>query len=156
MLGGDIPGAVATSREGVALGFSNPVLLTVLGEALLRSGIVPGQPEFAEAQSALEKAIAERPNDATSQIALGQIYLQAGHLDDAIAHLERARQLKPDQPAVYANLAKAYQRRGNTQQAQAALATLEQLNLAQAEQIRTAPGERRMSYGGTGSGQNPK
>lgn len=149
MLGGEIAGALQAAREGVSKGFANPVLETVLGEALVRSGIVPGQPEFAEAQSALEKAVAARPNDPASQIALGEIYLEAGRLDDAISHLEQARQMKPNQPAVYAKLAKAYQRRGNPQQAREALAALEKLNLARAEQIRTAPGERKMSYGGT-------
>ncbi|HUA16838.1 MAG TPA: tetratricopeptide repeat protein [Verrucomicrobiae bacterium] len=148
-LNGDIAAAVTIAREGIAKGFPNPVLLTVLGEALLRSGIAPGQPEFAEAQSALEKSVAERPNDPTSQIALGQIELQAGLLDDAISHLEKARQMKPNQPAVYASLAKAYQRKGDAQRAQEALAALEKLNLARADQIRNAPGERKMSYAGT-------
>lgn len=157
LLGGDIPGALATAREGVRKGFPNPVLQTVLGEALLRSGVVPGQPEFGEARSALEKAVAARPNDPASQIALGEIYLQEGRLDDAISHLERARQMKPSQVAVYANLAKAYQRHGNPRQAEEALATLEKLNLARAEQIRTALGERKMSYGGGEiQNQNPK
>jgi predicted Zn-dependent protease len=148
MLGGDIPDALAVAREGITKGFQDPVLLTVLGEALLRTGIAPGQPEFAEAQSALEKAVAARPNDPASQIALGEIYLQAGRFEDAIAHLEKARQMKPKQPAVYANLAKAYQRHGDAQQAQQALDTLQKLNLASADQIRNAPGERKMSYGG--------
>jgi predicted Zn-dependent protease len=148
MLEGDIPHALGAAREGIAKGFQDPVLLTVLGASLLRSGVTPGQPEFAEAQSALERSVAERPNDAASQIALGEIYLHAGRLDDAITHLEKARQMKPNQPAVYANLAKAYQRHGDTQQAQQALAVLERLNLARADQIRNAPGERKMSYGG--------
>jgi Flp pilus assembly protein TadD len=152
MLNGDVAGTLSVAREGISKGFSNPVLLTVLGEALLRSGVAPGQPDFAEAQSALERAVAARPYDPASHIALGQIYLQAGRLDDAIHHLEKARQMKPNQPSVYASLAKAYQRHGDTQQAQEALATLEKLNLARAEQIRTAPGERKMSYGGMESG----
>lgn len=148
MLAGDIPNALAVAREGIARGFPNPVLLAVLGEALLRSGVAPGQPEFAEAQSALEKAVEARPNDPASQIALGQIYLLAGSLDDAIAHLEKARRMNPNQPSVYAHLAKAYQRHGDTQQAQQALATLEKLNLSRADQIRNAPGERKTSYSG--------
>jgi predicted Zn-dependent protease len=157
MLAGDIPNALATAREGIAKGFQNPALLTVLGEALLRTGIAPDQPEFAEAQLALERSVTARPNDPASQIALGEIYLQAGRLDDAIAHLEKARQMKPNQPAVYANLAKAYQRHGDTHQAQQALDTLQRLNLAQADQIRNAPGERKMSYGGGEiTGQPPK
>lgn len=155
MLGGDIPNALAVAREGIAKGFQDPVLLTVLGEALLRTGIVPGQPEFTEAQSALERAVAARPNDPAAQIALGEIYFQAGRFEDAIAHLEKARQMKPNQPAVYANLAKAYQRHGDTQMAQQALDTLQKLNLATAEQIRNAPGEGKMSYGG-GETAEPK
>jgi predicted Zn-dependent protease len=156
MLGGDIPGSLATARQGIAKGFQNPGLLTVLGEALLRTGIVPGQPEFAEAQLALEKSVAARPNDPASQIALGEIYLQAGRLEDAIVHLEKAREMKPNQPAVYANLAKAYKRHGDTQQAQQALDTLQKLNLARADQIRNAPGERKMSYGGESGEHMPK
>jgi predicted Zn-dependent protease len=123
----------------------------ILGNALLRSGILPGQPEFLEAQGALEKAVAEHPNDAASQIALGQIYLMDGRLDDAVAHLETARQMRPDHPSIYANLAKAYQRKGDAQRAQEALAKLASLNQAQAERIRSAPGERKMSYGGNSS-----
>ena len=151
LLGGNIPEAIRIAREGRKQGFQNPALLVILGKALLRSGIVPGQPEFTEAQSALEKAVSERPNDAGSRIALGQIDLMDGSLDDAIAHLEAARQMRPDQPSIYVSLAKAYQRKGDSQRAQEALAKLESLNQAQAERIRSAPGERKMSYGGNSS-----
>jgi len=145
---GDVSGAAQAAREGVSKGFESPVLLTILGEALLRSGASPGQPEFAEAQADLEKAVAGRPNDPSTQIALGRLYLIAGRLMDAIAHLEKARQMQPDRPTIYANLAKAYQRHGDEQAAQQALATLEKLNLARADQIRNAPGDSKMSYGG--------
>lgn len=155
MLGGDIPGALAITREGIAKGFQDTGLLTVLGEALLRSGIAPGQLEFTEAQSVLEKSVAARPNDPASQIALGEIYLQAGRSEDAITHLQKARQMQPNQTAIYANLARAYQRRGDKLQAQQALDTLQKLNLARADQIRNAPGERKMSYGGMESGHQP-
>jgi len=157
---GDVSAAVQVAREGVSKGFQGPILLTILGEALLRSGASPGQPEFAEAQAALEKAAAERPNDPSTQIALGRLYLIGGRLTDAIAHLEKARQMQPDRPVVYANLAKAYQRHGDEQAAQQALATLEKLNLARAEQIRNAPGDSKMSYGGgetqSAPNENPK
>jgi predicted Zn-dependent protease len=145
---GDISGAIRAAREGVRQGYENPALLTVLGEALNRSGVIPGQPEFTEAQTALEKAVTQRPNDPASQIALGGVYLTAGLLQDAIACLETARRLEPDNQSVYANLAKAYQRRGDIQQAQDALATLEKLNQAQADRISSAPGDRRMGYAG--------
>jgi predicted Zn-dependent protease len=151
LLSGNIPEAIRVAREGRKQGIQNPALLALLGKALLRSGIVPGQPEFAEAQDALEKSVAQHPNDPASQIALGQVYLLGGRLDDSIAHLEAARQMRPDQPSIYVSLAKAYQRKGEAQRAQEALAKLESLNQAQAERIRSAPGERKMSYGGNSS-----
>jgi predicted Zn-dependent protease len=147
---GDIPGAIRAAREGVKQGYENPALLTVLGDALIRSGVVPGQPEFSEAQAALEKAVAQRPNDSASQIALAGVFLMTGRIGDAIAHLEKARQLEPGNQSVYANLAKAYQRHGDLKQAQDALATLQKLNQAQADRISSAPGDRRMGYAGQG------
>jgi tetratricopeptide (TPR) repeat protein len=150
---GNIPEAIRIAREGVGKGYESHALLTVLGEALIRSGISRGQPEFTEAQAALEKAVASQPNDPSSQIALGSLYLIAGGLDDAIAHLETARGLEPGNAAVYANLAKAYQRRGNAKQAQEALAALEKLNQEQASRIGSAPGDRKAGYGSQGVAQ---
>lgn len=147
---GDISEAIRAAREGVKQGYENPALFTVLGEALIRSGVAPGQREFMEAQTTLEKAVTQRPNDPASQIALGGLYLTAGRLPDAIAHLETARRLDPDNQSVYANLAKAYQRHGDLQQAQDALAILQKLNQAQADRINSAPGDRKMSYAGRG------
>jgi tetratricopeptide (TPR) repeat protein len=155
LLAGNLPEAIRAARESISKGFQNPILLTILGEALLRSGVNPDQPEFVDAQTALQKSVAERPNDPSSQIALGKLCLAAGRLDEAIAHLEKARQLKPGQPSVYANLAKAYQRHGDSQAAEDALAALAQLNQEQAERIRSAPGDRKMSYGGTAAGVEP-
>jgi tetratricopeptide (TPR) repeat protein len=151
LLEGNIPDTIRIARQSIALGFQGPTMLTILGQALLRSGASPGQPEFTEALKALEESIAERPNDASSQITVGQTYLLAGRLDEAIEHFQTARQMKPNQPAIYASLAKAYQRKGDARHAQEALAKLESLNQAQAERIRSAPGERKMSYGGTSS-----
>jgi tetratricopeptide (TPR) repeat protein len=145
---GDIPEAMRIAREGVEKGYENHALLTVLGEALLRSGVSPGQPEFAEAQADLEKAVAQLPNEPTAHIALGSLYLMAGRLEDAITHLEKARHFDPSKPSVYANLARAYQRHGDTQQAQDALVALQKLNREQAERISSAPGDRKLGYAG--------
>lgn len=145
---GNIADAIRTAREGVAKGYENHALLTVLGEALLRSGISPGQAEFIEAQTALEKAVAGQPNDPTSQIALGSLYLVGGRVEDAITHLEIARHLAPGQPSIYANLAKAYERHGDAKQARDALTALEKLNQEQANRIRSAPGDRKAGYAG--------
>jgi predicted Zn-dependent protease len=148
---GEIPGAIRSAREAVKRGYENPALLTVLGTALIRSGVSSGQPEFAEAQKVLEKAVTQRPNDPASQIALGGLYLTAGRIEDAITHLQMARRLEPGKPSVYANLAKAYQRHGDAQQAEEALAVLEKLNREQAERISSAPGDHKLGYAGRGA-----
>jgi predicted Zn-dependent protease len=147
---GNIPEAVRIAREGVKKGYENHALLTVLAEALLRSGVSPGQPDFVEAQTVLENAVTQHPNDPASQISLGSLYLTAGRLEDAIAHLEKANQLEPDDPSVYANLAKAYQRHGDTQRAQDALAVLRKLNQEQVDRISSAPGDRKLGYASRG------
>jgi tetratricopeptide (TPR) repeat protein len=49
MLDGNMPEAIEAAREGVQQYPRNYFLLTLLGEALIRSGAAPGQPEFAEA-----------------------------------------------------------------------------------------------------------
>jgi predicted Zn-dependent protease len=148
LFSGEVDGAIRSAHEGMKQGYENPALLTILGQALIRSGVTPGQPEFTEAQSALEKAATQRPHDPAAQIALGEIYLAAGRAEDAIAHLEIARQFEPGRSSIYANLAKAYQRHGDVHLAQEALATLEKLNQDQADRISSAPGDRKLGYAG--------
>ncbi len=147
MFEGNVPEAIRVAREGIKSGHQDFLLQTLLGEALLRSGIAPGQPEFDEARNALEASVSERPNYAGSQLALGKLYLLENRFNDAIAHLEAARQLNAGNAAVYSNLATAYRKQGNVQQAQSALAILAKLNHEQAEKIRSAPGERKVGYG---------
>ncbi len=154
MFEGNVSEAVRVGREGVKKGHHDYILLTLLGEALLRSGIAPGQPEFAEAQQALEKSVEERPNYAGSQLALGKLSLLDSRLDDAISHLEIARQLNPNNVSVYSSLAAAYRRRGDVKQAQNMVEVLAQLNEAQAEKIRAAPGDRKAGYAGSEKGQS--
>lgn len=150
MFEGNVSEAIRCAREGISKGHENFMLLTLLGEALVRSGVTPGQPAFEEARQALEKAVVERANYPSSQLSLGKLYLADNRVSDAIAHLEIARRLDPGNPSVYSNLAAAYRRQGDLQKTQAALATLARLNAAQAQKIRTAPGDRRASYAGTG------
>jgi tetratricopeptide (TPR) repeat protein len=136
---GKIPETIAAARQGIAAGHENYILLTLLGEALIRSGVAPGQPEFAEAQAALEKSAAEHQDNSRSQIALAKIYLMAGRTDDAISHLEIARQIDPANTSVYSHLATAYRRRGQLDQAQKMFEILASLNDAQAAKIRSGP-----------------
>ena len=148
MLEGNVLAAVRIAREAVKKGDHDYRLLTLLGEALLRTGTSPGEKEFKEAQEALEKAVAERPNYAGSQLALGKVALLDNRMDEAIAHLETARDLNPDNASVYSNLAVAYRRRGDLQKAQNMLAVLANINQAQAEKFRSAPENQKPGYSG--------
>lgn len=149
MMSGDIAGAVRVAREGVQKKRADYLLLTFLGQALIRSGAVPGQPEFNEARKALEKAVAERPNYADSQLGLANIYATENRLRDALVHLEAARELEPRSAAVYAALAKVYRRLGDTGNAEQALTTLRAINQEQVARIANAPGEVKAGYGRT-------
>ena len=149
MLSGDVAGAVRVAREGVARGRADYLLLTFLGQALIRTGAVPGRPEFAEARAALEKAVGERPNYADSRLALAKVYLLEKRPQDALAHLEAARQLEPRSAAVYANLASVYRALGDAPRMQEALSILHQINDEQVARIANAPGDRKAGYGRT-------
>lgn len=147
----DTDGAIRVAREAIAKGKDNYILLSILGEALIRSGVNPGEPEFAEAQAALEKSAAERPGYARSHISLGKLYLMAGHTDDAVTQLDQARALDPRNPAVYSYLASAYRNKGDLAQAKQALAVLARLNQEQIAAIRdagTSAGERKGAENG--------
>lgn len=138
---GKTPETIAAARQGIATGHENYILLTLLGEALIRSGIAPGQPEFAEAQTALEKSVAEHVDNSRSQIALAKVYLMAGRYGDAITHLETARQIDPTNTSVYSHLATAYRQRGQLGEAEKMLAILANLNETQAAKIRSGPAD---------------
>jgi predicted Zn-dependent protease len=154
LLEGDMQEAVRITREGIKKGHDNYIVLTIFGKAVVQSGVNPGQPEFGEAQTALEKSIGERPNYAVSQAALGELYLTAGRVDDAITHLETARKLAPDDASVYSHLAIAYRRKGDAEAAKRMLAALAALNQQQAAKYKSdSPGHK---AGYVSSGRRPQ
>jgi tetratricopeptide (TPR) repeat protein len=151
LLNADMAQAVGAAREGLRKEPGNHILLTILGQALIRQGVSPDQPEFAEARTALERSVAERPEYSVSQVALGQLELMAGRIDKAVEHLSKARQLAPDNPAVYSQLAAAYRRRGDLEQAGKALSVLAGLNRQQAAKYKLDPPDHKGSYIGSSS-----
>jgi predicted Zn-dependent protease len=116
--------AIQFAREGIQAGHKDYRMLSLLGTTLLHAGAAPGQPEFAEAQTALEASVAARAAFSTSQIALGQVYLMENRVRDAVSHLEIGRRMEPSNPAVYTSLAAAYRRLGERQKSQECLAAL--------------------------------
>jgi tetratricopeptide (TPR) repeat protein len=146
LLEGNISEAIRVTRDGIKRGHNNYILLTIFGDAVARSGEGPGQPEFAEAEAALKEAVAARPNYADSQAILGELYLSEGRLDDAIARLETARKLAPNDPSVYSHLAIAYRRKGNLDAANAVLAKLAELNQKQTAKYKNGSSGRKAGY----------
>jgi tetratricopeptide (TPR) repeat protein len=146
LLEGNIGEAIRVTREGIKRGHPNYILLTIFGDAVARSGEGPGQPDFAEAEAALKEAVAARPNYADAQAILGELYLSEGRLDDAIARLDAARKLAPNDPSVYSHLAIAYRRKGNLDAANAMLATLAELNQKQTAKYKNGSSDRKAGY----------
>lgn len=141
LIAGNVPDVIRTARSGIRAGYSHYLLLTMLGEALLRAGATPDTPaEFNEAQAVLEKAVAVQPRYSSSHIALGRIYLTLGRTADALAELETSRRLDPRNKAVYPPLAAAYQRSSQPAKAKEALAVLADLNREEAARIGSADG----------------
>ncbi len=123
----NLPQALLQAREGIKTGHRDYQMLSLLGSVLLHAGAAPGQPEFAEARSALESSVAVQPSYSTSQIALGKLYLMEGRWHDAVTHLEIGRRLEPQNPSVYTNLATAYRRLGEKDKAQQSIEVLTEL-----------------------------
>jgi tetratricopeptide (TPR) repeat protein len=104
-------------RQAIRRGHRDYQTLSLLGSVLLFEGAAPGQPEFAEAQNALEQSARERPDYSETQIALGKLYLREGRYKDAAQHLEIGRRLQPGNAAVYTSLATAYRALGQPEKA---------------------------------------
>jgi predicted Zn-dependent protease len=149
LLDANMPAAIRAAQTGLRKEPENYVLLTILGQALIREGVSPGQPEFDEAQTALERSTAARPDYAVSQLALGQLYLLDNRINEAVTHLEIARRLAPDNPSVYSQLAAAYRRRGDLEGADKMLAALAGLNREQAAKYKLDPPNHKEGYIGT-------
>jgi len=113
----DLARATEVLHRAIQAGHRDYQILSLLGTVLLHEGAAPGQPEFTEAQAALEESARLRPDYSATQIALGKIYLMQGRFHDAVRHLEIGRKLEPDNPAVYSNLASAYQQLGEREKA---------------------------------------
>ncbi len=125
---GNLPEAVATLRQRVKAKPDDSLLQFLLGETLIRSGASPGAPDFTEAKVAFEHSIKLNPKFAPSFVQLGKLNLREGHVDEAVAMLEKARSLDPTDKAAYSQLAIAYRRQGKAAMATGMLSELAKLN----------------------------
>jgi tetratricopeptide (TPR) repeat protein len=125
---GHLPEAIQSLRNRIKQKPDDPILLYLLGDALIRSGTTPDDSSFAEAQSSLEKSVKLNPELAASQVDLGKLYLKANRLEDARQSLERALKIDPKDKTALAQLAVVYRRTGKPELAGTMLTTLNKLN----------------------------
>lgn len=125
---GHLPEAIRSLRQRIKEKPNDPILLYLLGDALIRSGASPGDPAFAEAHADLEESVKLNSKLAASQVDLAKLYLKENRLDEARDHLERAKAIDPKDKTAYSQLAVVYRRSGKPELASAMLNTLNQLN----------------------------
>uniref|UniRef100_Q3ASX0 TPR repeat n=1 Tax=Chlorobium chlorochromatii (strain CaD3) TaxID=340177 RepID=Q3ASX0_CHLCH len=89
------------------------------------------------AEKTLKKALERFPDYAPLYCVLADIYLDLGEFDKAHEAIEQALRLDPQNPEPHSKLAMYYVARGNMEGLQQECKTLEQLDAALAEQIRT-------------------
>lgn len=102
-------------------------LLYLLGEALMRSGVRPGTPAFAEAQAVLKKSVRLDPKLSLPHVSLGSIYLEENRAAAAAAQFKQALLIDPGQRSALSHLAIAYRRLGQTKNARNTLASLKEI-----------------------------
>lgn len=128
MQAGDAEKAIASLRQSLVEKPRDATLQFLLGQTLMWAGAQPSSPEFAEAQRALEAAVALDAKSVDSRVELAKVYLKDNRPGDAVTVLEPAREIDPRNNAVYLQLVIAYRRQGKPDLATAMLAKLNQLN----------------------------
>jgi tetratricopeptide (TPR) repeat protein len=133
---GNTAQAIQVLRKRSALEPNNASLAYLLGEALMRSGVQPGEPGFLEAQETLERSVSLDPGISAPHAALGSIYLNQGKTQAAVDQLEQARAIDPKEKSAYAHLAIAYRRLGQPEKVKEVLSRLQAINAEERENPR--------------------
>ena len=101
------PQAEADFQHALELSPDQPFVLNYLGYTWADRGT-----RLAEARQMIERASAQRPNDAAILDSLGWVMLRQGDTGQALGLLERAVGLEPQDPAINAHLGDAYWEKG--------------------------------------------
>jgi Flp pilus assembly protein TadD len=88
------------------------------GQLALRQG------RYVEAEGFFNEALAKDPGRTDALVGLGIAQYKEGQTDQAIESLEKAVQIRPNEPSVRLYLALAYLKRGDTEKAEQQLAAL--------------------------------
>ncbi|MBU6164900.1 MAG: tetratricopeptide repeat protein [Alphaproteobacteria bacterium] len=104
---GDWPGAQADLKAALALFPDEAGVLNYLGYTLMERG-----EQMEEAQRLIETAARLRPGDGGIVDSLGWLQLKLGRVDEAVATLERALALEPEDPTLIGHLGDALWQQG--------------------------------------------
>jgi len=125
---GEVVQAANTLGERIRKDPSNPALQYLFAESLIRSGVHAGNPEFTQAQTALQESVRLNPHFVYSRVDLAKTYLQQGRTDEAIQQLRAALEIDATKVQVYAQLATALKKEGKNEEASAMFAKVRELN----------------------------
>lgn len=114
---GRASGAAKLLRQKLSRAPDDSNLNCLLADALMRDGVQPGQPEFAEARNALRRAIKGREGFARAHAALGKLYLREGKALEAVQELKKALQSDPGNRSALSQLSAALRRAGRPEEA---------------------------------------
>ena len=125
--------AVELLRKRVHDSSNDYLALWFLGEALNRSGVVPGAPADKEGIQALRRSVQLNPDISQSQELLGKFLARDGQFEEAAVHLERAMALDPTNVAAIYQLAQVYTHEGNNPRAKELFAKVSKMKMEDRE-----------------------
>ena len=97
------------------------------GEVYRRSG------QFSKALALFTKALTNYPNFEEAHVGLGRVLIHENKPDQAIAHLQKALSLDPEDDVAYFQLAQAYRQLGNAAEQRKALAAFQRIQAERTE-----------------------
>ena len=117
--------AVATYRGGSP---DDPVLLYHAAEVMSRN-----RETYSESESYARKALEASPEMLEARLLLARLLERTERYEESLRELARLSGIHPDAPQVHYNLARAYQREGRAEDAQAAAALFQELSAKEQE-----------------------
>jgi tetratricopeptide (TPR) repeat protein len=127
--------AVKVLRARTAAARDDYLALWFLGEALNRSGALPGTPENDEALKALTRSVELNPQVVQSRVLLAKLLARRGDFDGAAVHLVRALALDPENVTAMYQLAQVYQKKGDSLRAKELFAKVSKAKAEDREQF---------------------
>lgn len=121
---GQIDSAVRILEEKLEQAKNDPVVNFLLADALWRDGIEPGQPGFARAREALNRAVRVKPDFAKAHAALGKMYRAEHNYPAAIVELQLAVRYDPHDRMALNQLVLVLRSEGRMEEAATAAAVL--------------------------------